>query len=111
MLNDQFLKEVGADVTARRFASALLDAVNRRLSPDSREWGEAMLRELDFVESDWAALAWALGGTVALCRYSAPRQIQRQLEKQFGRGKESTLKTIGQKVAGLLTRIAAPLQI
>ena len=90
---------------ARRFASALLGVVTRRLSPESRGWGQAMLRELDFVESDWAAFAWALGSTVALCRYSGPRQIRRQLEKQFGRGKESTLKTIGQKAAGLLTGV------
>jgi hypothetical protein len=63
-----------------------------------------MLRELDFVESDWAAFAWAIGSTVALHRYSAPQQIRRQLEK-FGRGKESILKTISQKAAGLLTGV------
>lgn len=90
--------------TARRFASALLGAVARRLSPENRGWGQAMLRELDFVESDWAAFAWAIGSTVALHRYSAPQQIRRQLEK-FGRGKESILKTISQKAAGLLTGV------
>ncbi len=31
--------------------------------PGAGEWSEAMLREIDFIESDWAALSWALGGT------------------------------------------------
>ena len=32
-------------------------------SDESREWASAMLRELDFVDSDWEALLWALGST------------------------------------------------
>ena len=53
----------------RRFASAILTAAVRRTSPQVRAWGEAMLREMDFVESDWAALFWAFGSAIALFRH------------------------------------------
>jgi heme/copper-type cytochrome/quinol oxidase subunit 4 len=39
-----------------------LNAVIRRAPPEMREWGTAMLREMDFIESDWDALVWAFGG-------------------------------------------------
>jgi multisubunit Na+/H+ antiporter MnhB subunit len=39
-----------------------LNAVVRRAPPEIREWGTAMLREMDFIESDWEALAWAISG-------------------------------------------------
>ena len=42
-------------------ASAIFAAVIRRASPAARQWGTAMQREMDFIESDWAALFWALG--------------------------------------------------
>jgi hypothetical protein len=45
----------------RRFATRTLEAVVRRARPGVREWGEAMLREMDFIESDWEALYWAIG--------------------------------------------------
>jgi hypothetical protein len=44
----------------RRLASKLLRAILRHSSADSQEWANAMLRELDFIENDWAALFWAL---------------------------------------------------
>jgi len=53
----------------RRLASAILTAAVRRASPGVREWGNAMLREMDFVESDWDALFWALGSATALFKY------------------------------------------
>jgi hypothetical protein len=43
----------------RRLASRLLSGVVRQVSSDTQEWGNAMLRELDFIESDWIALLWA----------------------------------------------------
>jgi hypothetical protein len=56
-------------MTIRRLASAILTAAVRRASPGIREWGTAMLREMDFVESDWAALLWALGSVAALLKH------------------------------------------
>jgi hypothetical protein len=39
--------------------------------PTAQDWANAMLRELDFIESGWAALFWALGSTTAIYRYSS----------------------------------------
>jgi hypothetical protein len=50
----------------RRLASAVLTTAIRHTSPRVREWGNAMLREMDFIENDWAALFWALGSATAL---------------------------------------------
>ena len=68
----------------RKFASALLKTALRHSCAESRCWGEAMLRELDFVESDWAALRWALGGSTALLRHSASRQGSSWLARILG---------------------------
>lgn len=54
----------------RRVAERVLLFVVRRLPEGSRSWGRAMLREMDFVDNDWAALRWALGSTAALCKQS-----------------------------------------
>ena len=56
---------------ARRLAVALLNAVVRCAPADVRAWGQAMVRELDVVENDRAALSWALGSTTALMRQPA----------------------------------------
>jgi len=55
----------------RKLAGALLRGVLRAAPDESREWAGAMLRELDFVEGDWAALLWALGSTTAILRHAA----------------------------------------
>ena len=39
-------------------------------SPTAQEWGNAMLHEMEFVEGDWAALFWAIGGARALLQGS-----------------------------------------
>jgi hypothetical protein len=53
-------------MTIRRLASAILASSVRRALSAVRERGNAMLRELDFVEGDWAARFWALGRATAL---------------------------------------------
>lgn len=55
----------------RRLAVRLLSAVVRHAPDDSRDWASAMLRELDFIEGDWAALWWALGSTTVILRRAA----------------------------------------
>ena len=86
----------------RRLAIRLLNIVVRHASPASQAWGSAMLRELDFVESDWGAMLWALGSTTALFRHSVPRQLKARLEKRFGLSEMGILKNIGRKTAGML---------
>ena len=53
----------------RKLAAALLRAVLRLAPAESREWAIAMLRELDFIEGEWAALFWALGSATAILRH------------------------------------------
>jgi len=55
----------------RMLAEALLRGVLRLAPDESRDWASAMLRELDFVEGDWAALLWALGSITAIVRHAA----------------------------------------
>jgi hypothetical protein len=56
--------------TLRRFAAWLLRWCQRFSPPDMGDWAEAMLGELDFVEGDLRALAWATGGAGVLMKRS-----------------------------------------
>ena len=84
----------------REFAARWLRAVVRRAPPGSKAWASAMLRELDFIESDWAALLWALGSTAAICRHSA-REWRTWFSRR-GREEERTMKETAMKVVGVL---------
>jgi hypothetical protein len=55
-------------VNPRRIAAALMRAALRFAPPAAAEWGRAMLLELHYVEGDWPALAWAIGGAGVLAR-------------------------------------------
>jgi hypothetical protein len=55
----------------RQFVGALLRAVLRLAPIESRDWALAMLRELDFIEGEWAALFWGLGSSMAILRHAA----------------------------------------
>ncbi len=54
----------------RRLAAALLRAALCFAPQVTREWAGAMLRELDFVPGEWAALLWALGSVTAIARHA-----------------------------------------
>jgi hypothetical protein len=57
----------------RRVAMAISERVVRWASPGCREWAEGLAREVEFIESDWRALAWSLGSMrVLLDRRKAP---------------------------------------
>jgi hypothetical protein len=47
----------------RSLALRILNGVVRFAPAGAGEWSEAMLHEVDFIESDWAAVSWALAGT------------------------------------------------
>lgn len=61
-------------MTLRTLSTAILRGSLRHALPASQEWGQAMLRELDFVEGDAAALWWALGSAISLLK---PRLLPR----------------------------------
>src|SRR5580704_5459223 len=90
---------------ARRLASRLLGAAVRQSSSGSQEWARAMLSELDFIESDWAALFWALGSARAIFKYSVPRQLHAWLGKCSSQEEGPMLKLIRRNAAGALSGI------
>lgn len=85
---------------ARTVASRLLRAVQRLSPASSREWANGMLRELDFIESDWAALFWALGSVIALCRHFGRGWIA-WFSRNSRREEEAKMKDIGKKAVGV----------
>lgn len=64
-----------------------------------------MLRELDFVDSDWRALLWAFGSTTALVRHSVPRQL-RTTGKRVGPASRQMLTRIAENAGGVLVGVA-----
>ncbi len=56
----------------RRLARGLLLTAVRHARPRQREWGDAILREMDFVDGDWEALSRAIGGSVAILKGTHP---------------------------------------
>jgi len=64
-----------------------------------------MLRELDFVESDWAAVLWALGSMRAIFRHAVPRSLRDWLAKHAAREGERTPKGMARKAAGLASGV------
>jgi hypothetical protein len=85
--------------TPRRLAARLLRAVLRLAPDESREWATAMLRELEFIESDWAALFWALGSTTAILRHAASGL--RNWISRKGRNEEGRMNSTGKKAMGV----------
>jgi len=82
----------------RDAARRVLQFVIRRAPAGSRAWGDAMMREMDFVDSDWDALLWALGSTVALCRHSLIEQL---------RNRRWSLQRNARVIASVLSGVAA----
>jgi hypothetical protein len=56
--------------TPRNLGAQLLRAALRLAPEESREWALAMIRELEFIENDWAALFWAMGSAAAILRHA-----------------------------------------
>jgi len=84
----------------RRVAVRWLQALLRNAPPACREWASAMLRELDFIESDWAALLWAIGSTAAISRHWL--RVWRVWMWRRGREEEPTMKETAMKLVGVL---------
>jgi hypothetical protein len=89
--------------TVRRLAAKLLRAVIRHAPDESQDWANAMLRELDFIESDWATLLWALGSTTAMFRHGVPRGLKAWFEIVFVQEGEPVLKSIGKHAVGVVS--------
>lgn len=95
----------------RKLAVRLLNAVIRHSSSASQEWANAMLRELDYIENDWAALFWALGSTTAIFRHSVPRALRNWLGKRSDQKEGLVPESIGKKTAGVISGIGIALAV
>jgi hypothetical protein len=87
----------------RRLALGVLTVVIRHSSSERQLWGNAMLRELDFIEGDWAALFWAFGSTAALCRHSVTSRLRTLSDRRFN--ETFQLKKIAKKTTGILSGV------
>ncbi len=87
----------------RRLAVRLLRAVLRHASAGNQEWANAMLRELDFIENDWAALFWALGSATAIFRHSG-RGLKAWFGNKPGR-REERMNNIGKRAVGVASGV------
>jgi hypothetical protein len=70
-----------------------------------------MLREMDFIETDWAALWWALGSAAAIFRYSIPCEMAAWVKKQSGWLNQGTLRSMSRKAAGLGTGVVISISV
>lgn len=94
----------------RRWALAILRVVLWHAPEASREWAAAMLRELDYIESDWAALWWALGSVAAICRH-AGREWRRNFGRKMTNREGTTVDNFGKKTGWLFAGMGAALAL
>lgn len=92
----------------RRLAERILRAVLRFAPEQCREWAEAMLCELEFVDGEWSALWWALGGLAAIFRH-AVRVGWTRLKN--GKQKEEGMKSTGRKALGVVVGMVSALAL
>jgi len=99
----------------RNLAEKLLRQLLRFAPEERRAWVEAMLRELDFVETELAALFWALGCTTAIfreCLRGWGAWLKKQYAELFGiqRNEEGNkMNSTGKKTVGVLAGMAIAL--
>jgi hypothetical protein len=63
-----------------------------------------MLRELDFIEGDWAALFWALGSTTAIFKHCSWRLLARLQNLRVL--KEAFMNVVQRRAVGFISGIA-----
>ena len=87
----------------RKIALVFLGAVVRYSPPSTRGWGRAMLREMECITTDWAALRWAFGSTSAIFRYSIERACR---DERCDNSSYGLLKAVGKAVGALALAVA-----
>jgi len=56
------------EMQLRQAATVLLESAIRIAPADTRDWGRAMMGELNYVEGPWAGAMWALGSSSVLAK-------------------------------------------
>lgn len=95
----------------RSLAVRLLAAAVRHSSSENRDWARAMLSELDFIESDWTALFWALGCTRVTFQYSLHCQFHAWLVKHSSQDTRPMLNQIRRNAGGTLSGVGIALGV
>jgi len=85
----------------RKLGQAVLSAALHFTPPATREWAAAMLRELDFVSGDWAALFWAMGSAAAIFRHAG--RNWRLWITHLNRHREERMNSTGKKAIGVVS--------
>jgi len=88
-----------------KFSVRLLRAVMQYTPEHCREWASAMLRELDFIEGDWAALFWALGSAATIVRYCGLELMRMGFRRQEEAEMKETAKNVGWVFAGVVLSV------
>jgi hypothetical protein len=86
----------------RGFARRLLELVLQCAPQHCQHWASAMLRELDFIENDWAALFWALGSVAAIFRQCGRELALAGFRRQEEAAMKETAKNVGWVFAGIV---------
>ena len=89
----------------RGFAAWLLGLVLRFAPRHCEQWASAMLRELDFIEGDWAALFWALGSVAAIFRHCGRELVLIGLGRREDAGMKETGKNVGWVFLGVVMAV------
>src|ERR1700723_576811 len=63
----------------RRLAVRISAKAVEKAKPRCKEWAEGLAREIEFVEGDWRALAWAIGSLRVLLR-NPPKPLRNAAE-------------------------------
>lgn len=92
----------------RKWATRMLEAAIKQAGPRAREWGEAMRREMDFIESDWDALLWAMGSVRSVAAASRRERSSEMRGERINR--VSGRVVTGLSVLALLTVISGYFQ-
>jgi hypothetical protein len=85
----------------RRWAEWILRSHLPTDSAIHREWADAMRRELDFIESDWDALFWAIGSVTVLHRNSVTDCVARRFGDSL-RSESNRRSVFGRRALGFL---------
>jgi hypothetical protein len=88
-------------ILLRRLAKGISSRVVRWASPGCKEWAEGLEREAAVIESDWAALGWAIGSTrVLLDRRATPLRSLDEVPNATYKLLDGALVLRGQKHLG-----------
>jgi hypothetical protein len=69
----------------RSMAVGISHRIVRSAAPGCKIWAEGLAREVEFIASDWRALAWAIGSArMLLDRRGSPATLRKEVPRPLG---------------------------